>query len=147
MIGHHTGSRGSADDFVPLLSIPFLARRADSVPLSIHFIARRADFVGQVGNLRPIGNRPSGITYKWQQPVCSLAALWGSQSWLQPAFSRLLNSLHVITLPANCTQALPPANHRALDPSQILKDRQLPNSTALIKMTSESITTTPATLK
>jgi hypothetical protein len=50
---------------------------------------RSADFVGQVGNLRPIVNRPSGITYKCQHRS-RLAALWGSQSWLQPAFSRLL---------------------------------------------------------
>jgi prepilin-type N-terminal cleavage/methylation domain-containing protein len=34
-------------------------------------------FVGQVVNLRPIVNRP---------------VLWGSQSWLQPAFSRLSSS-------------------------------------------------------
>ena len=30
------------------------------VPLSILFVARRDDFVGQVGNLRPIVNRPGG---------------------------------------------------------------------------------------
>jgi hypothetical protein len=39
-------------------------------------------FVGQVANLRPIGV-PSGP-----------GLLWGSQSWLQPAFSRLLEFLH-----------------------------------------------------
>src|SRR5580704_1387133 len=44
------------------------------VLLSIHTFARRGDFVEKVRNLRPIVNRP---------------ALWGSQSWLQPAFSRL----------------------------------------------------------
>ena len=43
------------------LSISFL------VLLHFCFFARRDDFVGQVGNLRPIVNRP---------------ALWGGQSWL-----------------------------------------------------------------
>src|ERR1700722_491193 len=41
------------------------------VLLSIRFFARRADFVGQVGTLRPIVNRPSGITYKCRT-VCGL---------------------------------------------------------------------------
>ena len=54
---------------------------ARHVLLSIPFFARRDDFVGQVGNLRPIGNRP---------------ALWGGQSWLQPAFSRLFPPLRAL---------------------------------------------------
>jgi len=37
-------------------------------------------FAGQVGNLRPIVNRP---------------ALWGGQSWLQPAFSGFFASAPV----------------------------------------------------
>ena len=60
---------------------------------SIHVTAGRSDFVGQVGNLRPIGGAlwagPSGITYKCQHRL-RLAPMSGSQSWLQPAFSRLL---------------------------------------------------------
>jgi PadR family transcriptional regulator PadR len=56
------------------------------------------DFVGQVGNLRPIGSalwaRPSGI--------CALPLMWGKQSCLQPAFSflpyldKIRNSLHIM---------------------------------------------------
>jgi hypothetical protein len=41
--------------------------------------------VGQVVNLRRIANPP---------------ALWGSQSWLQPAFSRLLEFVHFRVYPA-----------------------------------------------
>src|ERR1700722_7260725 len=56
---------------------------------TIHSFPRALrQFVGQVGNLRPIGNRPSGITYKCPHRL-RLTALWGSQFWLQPAFSRL----------------------------------------------------------
>jgi len=62
-------------------------------------------FVGQVNNLRRIANPPSGITCKCLRAfaACCFAgrvgnlraignrpALWGSQSWLQAAFSRLL---------------------------------------------------------
>jgi hypothetical protein len=42
--------------------------------MSENSVLCRSAFVGQVANLQPIVNRP---------------ALWGSQSWLQPAFSRL----------------------------------------------------------
>ena len=78
--------------------------------------ARRDDFVGQVGNLRRIVNPPApgneanaqfaagrhvgqvaktcgrlsiGLSPDVQLLGCGDAALWGSQSWLQPAFSRL----------------------------------------------------------
>jgi hypothetical protein len=53
-----------------------LTNRAFGAPrrfvlLSIPFFARRDDFVGQVGNLRPIVNRP---------------VLLGGQSWLATSF-------------------------------------------------------------
>ena len=41
------------------------------VLLSIQVAARRDDFVGQVGNLRPIVNRPLGITHKCQHPFAA----------------------------------------------------------------------------
>ena len=40
-------------------------------------------FVGQVGNLRRIVNPPATLHH------LPLAAMWGSQSWLQPPFRRL----------------------------------------------------------
>jgi len=46
------------------------------VLVSIHLFARRDDFVGRVGNLRPIVNRPSGITYNASNSL-RLAAMWG----------------------------------------------------------------------
>src|ERR1700722_4893495 len=55
-----------------------------------------ACFVGQVGNLRPIGGalwaRPSGITYKCQHPI---PAMWASQSWLSAGSSSrlIINSI------------------------------------------------------
>src|ERR1700722_6984975 len=81
--------------------------------------ARRGDFVGQVGNLRPIGGalwaRPSGITYKCLhslrlaamrgrlaicRPIVNRPPLWGGQSWLQPAFSRLFPPAYTSVSPA-----------------------------------------------
>src|ERR1700691_5524390 len=53
----------------------------------------------QVGNLRPIGGAlwarpaPGIFGFKERRPH-RLAATWGSQSWLQPAFSRLPQSTH-----------------------------------------------------
>src|ERR1700722_12077153 len=46
--------------------------------------APHCPIVGQVANLRPIVNRPSGITTnaRTRSPP-----LWGGQSWLQPALS------------------------------------------------------------
>ena len=38
----------------------------------ILYFACRDDFVGQVGNLRPIVNRPSGITFTNARAVCGL---------------------------------------------------------------------------
>src|ERR1700722_3063286 len=52
--------------------------------LPILFFARRDDFVGQVGNLRPIVNRP---------------VMWGGQSWPQePAFQPAPGKLLSVSL-------------------------------------------------
>jgi hypothetical protein len=51
-----------------------------------------------------------------QIPVCGYAALWGSQSWLQPAFSRLWLAARARTRmakpPERRLQAELPAPHR-----------------------------------
>src|SRR5580658_5913721 len=58
------------------------------MPLS--FEPCRDDSVGQVGNLRRIVNPPAGSKHNaGESPEkFALAAMWGSQSWLQPASRR-----------------------------------------------------------
>jgi len=41
--------------------------------------------------------------------------MWGSQFWLQPAFSRLLKFLHLMTVRVNSGAGASAASHRALD--------------------------------
>jgi hypothetical protein len=88
--------------YVPL-SIPVFARRDDLsyYPLMSPHAARI--FVGQVGNLRPIVNRPSGITYKCQHRL-RLAAMWASHAGFfagtlarfRPSYERASNRAQVI---------------------------------------------------
>jgi len=62
--------------------------------------------VGQVVNLRRIGNPPAGTTHNSKETLAPLAAMWGSQSWLQPAFSRLAPAADALVSPQE-TQASP----------------------------------------
>src|ERR1700735_4825480 len=82
----------------------------------------------QVGNLRPIGNRPSVAPMRCPHRLRS-AAMWGSQSWLQPPFSRLSppvrprSSGEYVFKPADNLR-LGPHTHHAIYFAPVFKNQQ-----------------------